>query len=199
MYNPSSSGEPSQDRPRFLPSPTRYHHESHWKHSMPMVSHTGSSPNQQSSPIKIFTKGYMGIICTKFLCCKRVPPSIIYQAILAKKPVGFFRTKYFRVSSNKRIPKANYFASNQYLRNDQMTTQEQELTANGKKMYSTGTFLVWNALWKTGTKQKKKANAIAAMMAGIMYLLLVDGFPMNGCWKIDSRRVLVESKLLAVR
>jgi hypothetical protein len=45
---------------------------------------------------------------TRFPSCNHSQSSIIYQAILAKKPVGYFLTKYFRVSSNKRIPKANY-------------------------------------------------------------------------------------------
>lgn len=46
------------------------------------------------------------------------------------------------------------------------------------------------------TDEKKNAQANDVSIAGKIHLLILEVFPRNGCWKIDSIRVRVASRFL---
>lgn len=46
------------------------------------------------------------------------------------------------------------------------------------------------------TDEKKNAQAKDVSIAGKIHLLILEAFPRNGCWKIDSIRVRVASRFL---
>ncbi len=101
-----------------------------------------------------------------------LPPP--YHAILAKTPFGYFLTHHFLPSSINKSHAPN---------------------ASGKKKNSTGTGLAPIARASPGMYRNTKITHSAKAMAGNSQRFCVSLLPMGGCWKIESRRVRVASRL----
>ena len=129
-----------------------------------------------------------------------------YHAILERRPSGYLRTKYLRISSN--LPK---HMSERWRPVKVGITHKNNAIPKviGMKIYSTGTRRVWKTLWlhkavsvrggsrnsatyNHGTAEKKMPRMSAQMAAGIVYK-----FRRGLCWKIPNLRPRVAKRLLA--
>lgn len=121
----------ASEMPRFTAARRRsYAYRVRDEHCVPLCDvgcqvHLVQRPLPQ--PLTLHSHTYMSHCITVYQEYRSGKANLFYQAILARKPLGYLRTKYLRTSSRKSMTRPN---------------------AMGRKTYSTRTPRVRNVVWK---------------------------------------------------